>query len=55
MGILGYYPAWKNRKGLRIGTYSILVYFFFFDYFDFQNEYGFEFCGYIILLGERSK
>jgi hypothetical protein len=34
-GILGYYPAWQNRKSLRIGTYSNLVYFICFGLFNF--------------------
>jgi hypothetical protein len=35
MGILGYYPAWQIRKGLRIGTYYNLVYFICFGVLDF--------------------
>ena len=32
MEILGYYPEWQNRKCIRIGTYSILVYFICFGF-----------------------
>jgi hypothetical protein len=32
-GILGFYPDWQDRKGLRMGTYSILLYFICFELF----------------------
>ena len=53
--ILGFlfYSAWQNRQGLRIGTYSILVYFVL-DCFNFQNECDFEFRGFLIPLEERA-
>ena len=50
-GILSFYPAWQNRQGLRIGTYSILVYFICFN---FQNGFDFELCGFTIPLEERA-
>ena len=50
-GILGYCPAWQNSKSLRIGTYSILVYFICFGLFWCDVE----FCGYIIPLGGQNK
>ena len=52
-GILGFYPAWQNRKGLRIATHSILVYFLFLVCFNFQNGCDFEFCGFTIIPLEK--
>jgi hypothetical protein len=55
-GLLDYIPVWQNRQGLRLHTYSILVYFILiWNCFNSQNGCDFEFCDYTIPLGERAK
>jgi hypothetical protein len=54
MGILGYYPAWQNRKvpkNRHIQYFSLLHLFGI--ALTFKRGVIFEFCGYIKPLGER--